>query len=241
MGGGESPGLARLFMPRTDLLALTVDDLAALTNRGAVKRAEKELAAGKLTFEFEEDGAGELNVAWSDGITCLFPAGETIREAVCSSGSVGISRHVVRSVLAYQRIAAGDEHVGESQDPAVAAESETDSKSNAAATQSWDPGAITDADLAKCFRKATVTRAQKRFDQGVLVELTRGAKPSARFLDEACTIRFLVPGDLRYVTGDCAEAALPVWVSMAVWAFPRTAGRPDRRPGEPAASGTADA
>ena len=89
-------------MPRADLLALTPDDLAAITNRGTVKRAERELEEGSLTCTLAEN-AGELVVQWSDGIVCRFPAGKTMHEASCTSGIVGISRHVVRSVLAYQR------------------------------------------------------------------------------------------------------------------------------------------
>ena len=85
-------------MPRTDLLALSPDDLAAITNRGAVKRAERELKAGTPAFEIADTPGGELVVKWSDGITCRFPPGKPLHDAVCSSGVAGISRHVVRSV-----------------------------------------------------------------------------------------------------------------------------------------------
>ena len=36
-------------MPRPDLLALSPDDLAVLTNRGTVKRAQRELESGEVT------------------------------------------------------------------------------------------------------------------------------------------------------------------------------------------------
>ena len=45
-------------MPRTDLLALTLDDLAALTNRGTVKRAERELDDIACTIAAPGDGPG---------------------------------------------------------------------------------------------------------------------------------------------------------------------------------------
>lgn len=93
-------------------------------------------------------------------------------------------------------------------------------EANASSTNcAWDPGTFTDDDLVQQFRKPAVAAAKKRFEQGVLVELTRGEKPTARFLDDPCTIRFLVKGDLRYVTVDCAEPLLATFIPMAVWAF----------------------
>lgn len=203
-------------MTRNDLLALTADDLATMANRGTVKRAQKELESGEFTFELTDE-SGELTFAWSDGTTCRFPAGKTVHEAVCSSGSIGISRHIVRSVLAYQN------HRSDASAPAANDDSpdvQAEDRTHGPATLGpWDPGTFTDDDLEACFRKAPVAKARQRFERGVLVELTRGAKPTAKFLDEPCTVRFLVPGDLRYVSADCAESLLPLWVPMAVWAF----------------------
>ena len=59
-------------MARDDLLSLSIDDLASMTNRGTVKRAEKELAAGQLEFDIKEGSDGHLLVNWSDGIECEF-------------------------------------------------------------------------------------------------------------------------------------------------------------------------
>lgn len=253
-------------MPRADLMALTPDDLATLTNRGTVKRAQKELDAAEVTFEILEQDRGDLVFQWSDGITCRFPHGKTVHDAVCSSGLSGISRHVVRSVLAYQRVEhqrAGQglersqpEHEsreGASREGEAPAEPPAESPSSMnlppshgsagappsrrlpsqplpsqlgpslsvpqAAAAVWDPGSITDDELVSHFRKGPINQARKRFEQGVLVELTRGAKPVARFLDDGCTVRFLVPNDLRYVSADCAESLWSAWVPMAVWSF----------------------
>ena len=216
MGRRESTKL--IAMTRADLLALTPDDLAAMTNRGTVKRAQKELDAGKTSWKISDTDDGDLIVTWSDGISCRFPDGMTVHDAVCSSGLAGISRHIVRSVLAYQRTARdGTPAVGEEIDPQDKGPHAEEVRGPGG--EIWDPGAFTDDDLVACFRRAAVTKARRRFEQGVLVELTRGVKPTARFLDEACTVRFLVPGDLRYVTADCAKSLLPTWVPLAVWAF----------------------
>jgi hypothetical protein len=217
-------------MPRADLLALTADDLIALTNRGVVKRAQKELEGGEPKCEIAEDETGGVTVAWSDGITCRFLADKTVHDAVCSSGVLGISRHIIRSVLAYQRdlrdVSAkpdpGDADSAEAPPAATEAPAVVDQAATVPAARPgdvWDPGQITDETLITCFKKQVVARARARFDQGVLVELTRGAKPTARFLDEACTVRFAVPGDPRYASADCAEALWPTWAALAVWAF----------------------
>ena len=180
-------------------MALTADDLATLTNRGTVKRWQKELEAGEVTCELREEPGGDLVFAWSDGITCRFPSGKAVHDAVCSSGAAGITRHVVRSVLAYQRAGLGSKAAS---GPADAGREMQDGNRRqedlqAAETAScfvageiWDPGQISDGDLIARFRSAAVTKARKRFEQGVLVELSRGTKPTARFLDEACTVRF---------------------------------------------------
>ncbi len=257
-------------MPRTDLLMLSEDDLAALTNRGTVKRAQKELEAGQPSVTFEEGADECLVFTWSDGIRCEFPAGKSIHDARCSSGALGITRHIVRSVLAYQKNHrdqaspnSGPANATQNDNPAETADallvreappspssSATDAESldgrqdvpsnvtpstqvaRAAETRPegrvpqghaeasvWDPGQISDEALVSIFGAATVTRARTRFQEGTLVELFRGKKPYAIFLDENCCVRFLVPGDARYVTADCVESVLPRYVAMAVWAF----------------------
>jgi hypothetical protein len=189
-------------MPRADLLALTPDDLAALTNRGTVKRAQREVEAGDVSGTVTEADDGSVAAAWSDGVACRLPAGVVLRDGACTCAAPGPCRHLVRTVLAYQRQAARSA-------PGRAA----------ASAGPWDPGAFTDADLARCFRPAALARIRARFGQGVLVELVRAAKPSARFHLQACLVRFLVPGDLRYTHCDCTEPAPCSHVPLAVWAF----------------------
>lgn len=210
---------------RADLMALTPDDLATLSNRGTVKRAQRELEEADVTYEINETPNGDLVFTWSDGTTCRFPTGKSVHDAICSSGLPGISRHIIRSVLAYQRRL--NDSIGLT--PSTSHDSEPGGihslapvavdATTAVPNQSWDPGSITDEELIAQFRKPAIIQARKRFDQGVVVELTRGQKPVARFLDEGFILRFPVPGDLRYVTADCAESLLPTWVPQAVWAF----------------------
>jgi hypothetical protein len=102
-------------MPRPDLLALTEDDLAALANRGHVKRARKEVEEKSCTAELSETD-GEVFARWSDGIECRLPAGKTVRDGRCSCEALGTCRHLVRTILAYQAQAST---AGQAATPAV--------------------------------------------------------------------------------------------------------------------------
>ncbi|MEQ1829217.1 MAG: hypothetical protein ABL921_24855 [Pirellula sp.] len=238
-------------MPRLDLMELTADDLASLTNRGTVKRAQKEVESNDVVVEFEEGPDDRVLAKWSDGFVCEFLHGKSIHDAKCSSGVLGISRHVIRSVLAYQRLHAGgvvdvpnsdpltaEQRVAPECDPeplqpidsapdagpadsVLVRETEKAFEKNAESETTWDPGEITDEQLTAQFGKAQLQRAQARFDLGILIELTRGRKPFAVFLDERCFVRFMVPHDLQYATADCSESALARFVCMTVWAFRR--------------------
>jgi hypothetical protein len=186
-------------MPRSDLLALSPDDLAALSTRGKVKEAAKDLDDHGVTGEVAESADGGVRVAWSDGRTSELPPGATLRAGKCSCGAVGTCKHLVRLVLLYQRWAAAPP----------------------AASEPWDPGAISDDELARHFRPSALRKIRDQFDAGVLAELVRGARPVARFSVPVGRVRFLVPGDVRYARCDCAKPAPCDHVPLAVWAFRR--------------------
>ena len=188
---------------RADLLALTTEDLTLLANRGLVKRATREIGSGKLTFELLEDPDGAVAVEWSDGVDCVFAAGAVFEDGQCSCPAVGVCRHLIRSVLAYQQQAADRAPEAEQPQPA----------------EPWDPGALTDEQLDQAFRKAALTRCRTQLRKGLLAELVRSAKPTARFHGLSFTVRFLVPGDVRYTSCDCGGRAPCQHVPLAVWAF----------------------
>ena len=83
----------------------------------------------------------------------------------------------------------------------------------------WDPGRIDDAALEPQVAKGIRDRAAVLWSQGVLAELLRSAKPSARFHCPGHTVRFPVPNDLRYAQCSCAEPAPCVHAVLAVRAF----------------------
>lgn len=193
MGCGEGEVVAR-----SDLLALSDEDLSALTNRGTLKRAHKEV--GTLDAEIEESDDGDLTVRWSDGPICSIPADATLDQGTCTCAANPPCRHLVRSVIAYRQ-------------------SSNTVSSAPQAAQAWDPGSISDENLGRWFKKAALTRARSVFEQGLAAELIRSTKPTARLYQHACTVRFLVPGDPRYTYCDCVEEAPCSHVPLAVWAF----------------------
>ena len=197
-------------MPRTDLLSLSADDLATLANRGLVKRALAELDGGQIEGTPTENAAGTVSVLWSDDVHCLLPSGKTLREASCSCAATGICRHLIRSVLAYQR-----QHIAPVEVEIKVAE--------LAASLEWNPGAISANELNEIVPAATSKRARQLWDAGQIIEVRTGARPVARFHTLGTNTRFLVANDARYTHCDCAQSAPCVHVPLAVWAFEKLA------------------
>jgi hypothetical protein len=215
-------------MPRPDLLALTIDDLVVLSNRGLVKRASKELASNKLSYELIEDDTGTVTIQWSDQIKCVLPGNSTVKDSHCICAATTICRHLIRSVLVYQQTLSVQDNQ-QSPDTSKSSESylpslRTDDREgliqdNIKSQTPWNPGNITDEELAKHYNKITLSRIQQTFESGHIIELIRTEKPIAYFHTLSFTLRFLVPGDIRYTHCDCAESAPCSHVPLAVWAF----------------------
>lgn len=214
---------------RQDLLLLTEDDLVTLANRGLVKRARVEVDGGQLTYELAEDDAGNVTVQWSDDVECRLPAGTNLGNGRCTCPATSLCRHLLRSVLAYQQQATSGATTASAAEPAATAAGEgtgeapeTPAAPTSAAPptpEPWNPGDISDDELARHFAKAALTRARRQFDDGHVVELVRSAKPTARIHTLPCTVRFLVPGNPAYTHCDCVEPSPCSHVPLAIWAF----------------------
>jgi hypothetical protein len=222
---------------RADLLALTADDLSVLSNRGLVKRAQRELESGELTCELTAATDGTITLVWSDACTCTLPVNRLISEGQCTCSATTICRHLIRSILAYQQQVtdkatgeADGEADGETDSaPATIVES-TESEPAPVQTpehqQPWNPGEISDQALARYFNPKQLKALETRFAAGLVVELIGSVKPTARFHSPAHTLRYLVPGDLRYTYCDCADPAPCSHVPLGIWAFRQL---PDRQ------------
>lgn len=203
-------------MPRRDLLALVDEDLAALASLGMLKRARRELGAGQVSVALEESEDGTVSAHWSDGVSCTLPAGRVLGEGRCSCPAPTLCRHLLRTVLAYQQQQA-------SSAAKAAPVSAEPSNEQVVRHEAWDPGRITDEQLAAALRRPVLDRAHRAFEAGELVELVRSTKPTARFHGLACAVRFMVPGDVRYTRCDCGDSSPCVHAAIAVLAFRRLA------------------
>ncbi|MGL4421317.1 MAG: SWIM zinc finger family protein, partial [Gemmataceae bacterium] len=231
---------------RADLLALSLDDLAALANRGTVKRAQRELDENEIPGALTDPTADAVEVQWADGVVSRIAAGVALADGTCTCGTAGLCRHLVRAVLLYQRLAAPAPATATTpstaDNPNPAASLPTDQSAPVSvpvpvAAHTWDPGQIPDAQLQEHFRKTEWTKIVATFQDGILADLIRSNKPMAHLRQPAAVVRFLVPGDPRYVRCDCAEQAPCRHVPLAVWAFRQLP--PASRTGIVATGGTA--
>ncbi|MEV7027421.1 hypothetical protein, partial [Kitasatospora sp. NPDC093558] len=194
--------------PRADLLALGPDTLAALANRGLVKRAAKDLDAGAgPEVETAEDGA-VLGVH-PDGTRTRLPVGAGLDAAECGCGAPGACRHLIGLVLADQRRYA----------TAAPAEPEP----------AWSPGEFDDNQLVAALDRASLAAARRAFDAGYAATVHRGGagRPAPWVELAGCTVRFPVPHGLGHALTDAAAARRGETIALAVWAFRAADARAD--------------
>ncbi|MBE1537229.1 hypothetical protein [Actinomadura algeriensis] len=202
-------------MTRTDLLSLTPDALAALANRGLVKRAAKDLDAGNGP-EIAAAADGGVEGTFPDGTRTSLPAGAGLDAAACTCAATGACRHRICLVLAYQAAHAGA-------DPAGPAEGGGDAPAPAAPdlAADWTPGAFDDDALARVLGQRALTAARRTLRSGYSATIRRPTPqdPVAQVELPSCTVRFLVPSELGYVHTDAVAAVRGAATVLAVWAF----------------------
>ena len=187
-------------MRRDDLLALDADKLVTLANKGLVKRALKELEAGKgPSIEVSESG---VVVAVLEGVETRLAPDQALRDTSCSCGALKVCRHRVMAVLAYQAAAGGGV---DAEGPA----------------ESWSPAAFTDAALLSLLGRWAYGRAERRRRSGYVAEIVRPGETADVPTVElpTCTVRFLVPDSLSYARCDCEVGVKCEHVALAVWAW----------------------
>ncbi|MBL1108864.1 hypothetical protein JK361_30495 [Streptomyces sp. 5-8] len=189
-------------MTRTDLLALTPDTLASLSNRGLVKRAEKDLAAGSGPVVTSSDD-GTVRGTFPDGTATALPPGSGLDAADCSCAATGVCRHRIGLVLAYQR--GTQEETPEAAEPLA----------------NWSPGEFDDDALAAALGRTALTAAHRTRARGYTARVHRptAEDPAPRAELPTCTVRFPVPRELGYALTDAAAALRAEVITLAVWAF----------------------
>ena len=183
-------------MGRADLLALSDDTLAALANRGIVKRAVREVADGKGPA-VSEAGDGTVTGRFADGVEVVLAPGATLEQAGCSCPASGVCRHRVMTVIAYR-----------------------DQPAEAAWT-AWSPAEFTDDDVEALVGSRVMAAARKAFRAGYRAKVRRPSAedPVPTVELASCAVRFLVPQELGYARVDAARGAREDAVALAIWAF----------------------
>ncbi|MGW0244841.1 hypothetical protein [Micromonospora chalcea] len=226
-------------MTRDDLIALTPDVLAALSNRGLVKRATKEVDGGERPA-LTEDADGAVRAAYPDGVTVTLPVGGGLAAGICSCPAPGVCRHLLTVVLTYQRTHADAPAREAAPDGEAALDGEAAPDTDAAPGREdagsggepwrWSPGDVTDEELAAAIGAPALAAAKRRLRRGYTAVVHRpdAADPVPRVELPTGTVRFLVPRQIGYARGDAADDGGES-IALAVWAC-RAADRehPDR-------------
>ncbi|MFJ1703665.1 hypothetical protein [Kitasatospora sp. NPDC088346] len=203
---------------RDDLLALDAETLAALANRGLVKRATREVAAGDGPAP-ALDPDGTLRGTCPDGSTVALPPGTGLDGGSCTCGAPGVCRHRIALVLAHQRAAAA---APPGPDPLPAASDAP------APAPCWSPGALDDEALTAAVGARAVTAARRTLERGYTARLHHAHPDDPQPVAElaACAVRFPVPGELGFAVTDAAQDRRGEMIALAVWAFRAADGRP---------------
>ena len=205
---------------RCDLLELTPEALMALSNAGFVKRAQKEIAEGKLP-ELTEHDDGCIEALFGDGNKVTFPAGKTLRDAACSCPASSMCRHRVTLVLAYQAL---NSSAVEIKDQSV----EPEEAQLTGLSSGWSPARF--SQQINELPLSVINRAKKLVQDSVVVQLSKGsgaeAIPSARL--PMCDVRFFSRSSLAHACCDCIQDSICEHIIMAVWGFEQAeASQPD--------------
>ncbi len=188
---------------RADLVALSDDSLAALANRGLVKRALREVEAGDGPA-LAEGADGTLTGTWVDGTVVSLPARATLEDSSCSCPSSGVCRHRVMLAIAARSVP-----------PAAAAPAAT------TGTPPASPADFTDEQLESHLGTRAIAAAAKVRRAGYAARVRRPSDgdPVPTVELSSVTVRFLVAGELGYARADAARGARPDAVALAVWAW----------------------
>ncbi|MEZ4439560.1 MAG: SWIM zinc finger family protein [Polyangiaceae bacterium] len=176
---------------RNDLAGLSDAQLAALGNVGLLKRARREVEAGRgPSIALEADGT--LVASSPDGAVSRI--GRDIQSALgsCSCGAPRACRHRIAAILVYQRDFAG------------------------AAAGAWDPGAFEDGALEQLLGAKLMATARREQAAAIAIQVQPGATPAAEL--PTATVSFWARDDLHLARCDCGRKPCE-HLALAVWAF----------------------
>ncbi|MGA4669194.1 SWIM zinc finger family protein [Propionibacteriaceae bacterium Y1923] len=202
-------------MSRADLLALSPQALADLTNKGTLRRAAKEVEERKVTWQVTKADDGTVVVDFDDEVRCELLAGRPFGDWTCTCLAGAQCRHLVRAVLAYQAEAAGG---GPEPDEEPEPESPASATPSPSSEVVFDPGSINDEALAAALGPTLVRQAGRLIGFGPLghVGSTHGLAVVRLHHPSPVTVRFLAGADLNYAKCSCREPDPCLHVAVAI-------------------------
>lgn len=196
-------------MRRPDLAALTPQAVAALSNLGLVKRAQRDAAEGKGP-KVEELEDGTVVGTFGDGTVARLLPRKGLKDSPCSCGAQAVCRHRVATALAYAAAASAAQRALSPPGPLELP------------PRPWSPASIDDAALSRVVPARSLERARAQRERGYLAQVRRGAYTGddvPQVSLATCSVRFLVPRELSFARCDCAAGTGCEHVALAVWAF----------------------
>jgi hypothetical protein len=194
---GADPFLTRL---RTLLRMLDDDALAALANRGLLRRAQKDLEAARPTVVDTTADRVRLHVA-----DAVVEVPEVPARGTCSCAATGVCRHILTALL----------YLRDDPDLAKADVAKADTDFNAQQAL----GALTDEELQEWAGKTLVKRALKALAGGLSVDLEDAGTLTARFATRNITCRWIPGAGLDGWMCACQSETVCEHVVAAVLAY----------------------
>ncbi|MGA4508079.1 SWIM zinc finger family protein [Propionibacteriaceae bacterium G1746] len=220
-------------MTRPDILALSAGALADLTNKGTLRRAQKQVDDPATSWTITESATSDVHVEFDDATRCELAAGQAFADWTCSCAAAQECRHLVAAVLAYQRdagltgaepVAAGPADKAPS--TAIPAAHEQlpyeqlphEQLPHEQPATPFDPAHITDEALAAALAPATLRAAAALVAAGPLAHVGTSAGINIVRLHHpvGVTVRFLAGADLAYARCSCRRPDPCLHVPVAV-------------------------
>ncbi|QEH32654.1 hypothetical protein OJF2_11330 [Aquisphaera giovannonii] len=218
---------------RRGLAAFDDDALAALANKGLVRRARKDLETISPRLLGAGDKPDRLRVEVADGLAelALPPA-----QSRCSCPASGICRHILAALIFVKEMASEG-------DPAVATTEEVEAVSEASGLPaSAEVLALDDEAIGKWSGRPLLNKVKKMLAQGLPVDLEPGYGLVARLPTRNVTCRWMPGGGLDGMLCSCHAAGACEHRVAAVLAFQIDRGaRPPEAFAESALSASSDA
>lgn len=216
------------FLRSLRAILRTLDDeaLAALANKGLLRRAQKDLEAAKPAIVAAEAGLVRLQVADAAVEVPELPA-----KSKCNCPATGICRHILSALLFLR----DDSELAELDSPTQGQLFDSSADTQARSASEGEPltaltpadilANVTDEELQKWAGKATFRKAQKALAAIPQVEIAAGTSLVVRFPTRNITCRWIPSGGLLGMVCSCQAETVCEHVVTAVLAYQASLGK----------------